>query len=77
MSEMAPAAARRRGGDGAAVLRQGFAKHYGGGGGRGIGLRQKRDVLMYLAAPKTPLYIGEGEGLRPHLGFPPKGCGQP
>ena len=30
---MAPAAARRRGVDGAAVLRQGFAKHYGGGGG--------------------------------------------
>ena len=34
---MAPAAARRRGGDGAAVLRQGFAKHYGGGGGVGEG----------------------------------------
>ena len=33
---------------------------------------------MSVAAPKTPLYIGEGEGLRPHLGFPPpKGCGQP
>ena len=35
---MAPAAARRRGGDGAAVLRQGFAKLYGGGGvGEGEG----------------------------------------
>ena len=34
---MAPAAARRRGGDGAAVLRQGFAKLYGGGGGVGEG----------------------------------------
>ena len=36
LREMAPAAARRRGGDGAAVLRQGFAKLYGGGGG-GVG----------------------------------------
>ena len=34
---MAPAAARRRGGDGAAVLRQGFAKRYEGGGGVGEG----------------------------------------
>ena len=34
-------------------------------------LRQERDVLMCMAAPKPPLYIGEGEGLRPHLGFPP------
>ena len=35
---MAPAAAQRRGLDGAAVLRQGFAKHYGGGGvGEGEG----------------------------------------
>ena len=34
---MAPAAARRRGGDGAAVLRQGFAKLYGEGGGVGEG----------------------------------------
>ena len=37
MRKMAPAAARRCGGDGAAVLRQGFAKHYGGGGGVGEG----------------------------------------
>ena len=34
---MAPAATRRRGDGGAAVLRQGFAKHYGGGGGVGEG----------------------------------------
>ena len=26
---------------------------------------------MSMAAPKPPLYLGEGEGLRPHLGFPP------
>ena len=37
LREMAPAAARRRGVDGAAVLRQSFAKHYGGGGGVGEG----------------------------------------
>ena len=31
---------------------QGFAKHRGrGGGGRGVGLRRKRDVLMSWAAP--------------------------
>ena len=35
LREMAPAAAQRRGDDGAAILRQGFAKHYGGGGGVG------------------------------------------
>ena len=34
---MAPVAARRRGDGGAAVLRQGFAKLYGGGGGVGEG----------------------------------------
>ena len=37
MRKMAPAAARRRGVDGAAVLRQSFAKHYGVGGGVGEG----------------------------------------
>ena len=62
---------------GVAGLRQGFAEHCGRRGGRGVGLRQERDVLMCMAAPKNPLYIGEWEGLRPHLGFPPKGCGQP
>ena len=60
-----------------AVLQQGFAKHYERRGGREVGLRQEGDVLMCMAAPKPPLYIGEGEGLRPHLGFPPKGCVQP
>ena len=34
---MAPAAARRCGGDGAAVLWQGYTKLYGGGGGVGEG----------------------------------------
>ena len=37
LRKMAPAAARRRGGDGAAVLRQGFAELHGGGGGVGEG----------------------------------------
>ena len=32
---------------------------------------------MCMAAPKPPLYIGEGEGLRPHLGFPPRGAASP
>ena len=44
---------------------------------RGRAAPRERDVLVCMAAPKPPLYIGEGEGLRPHLGFPPKGCGQP
>ncbi len=55
------------------AIPQGFAKHRGrGGGGRGVGLRRKRDVLMYLGQPKPQLYIG-GRGLRPPLGFPPQG----
>ena len=48
LREMAPAAARRRGVDGAAVLRQNFAKHYGGGGARG----------WCKIPPLPPLYIG-------------------
>ena len=53
------------------ALLQGFTKHRGRGGGRGVGLRYEGGSLMSMAAPKPPLYIGEGEGLRPHLGFPP------
>ena len=57
---MAPAAARRRGGDGAAVLRQGFAKHYGGGGGvgEGEGGNQRHSSKALL----LPLYIVEAKG---------------
>ena len=55
------------------AIPQGFAEHRGRGGGRGVGLRQKRGVLLSLAAPKPPLYRGGWEGLRPHLGFPPQG----
>ena len=59
-----PAAARRRGGDGVAVLRQGFAKllrrRRGVGKGRGCAL----DVVCI--PPLAPLYIGEeGRGPAP------------
>ena len=61
MREMAPAAARRRGVDGAAVLRQGFAE-----------LIREREVLQGRreglcqgkgcdSPPTPPLFIGEGE----------------
>ena len=55
MREMAPAAARRRGVDGAAVLRQSFAKHYevGGGVGEGEGgnLRPRTQGMKSLLSP--------------------------
>ena len=51
---MAPAAARRRGGDGAAVLRQGFAKLYGGGGGVGEG---EGGTKAWCEMPSFPHYI--------------------
>ena len=65
---MAPAAARRRGDGGAAVLRQGFAKHYGGGGGVGEGEvgNQRRGMKALL----PPLYIGGPRGGAPALGDP-------
>ena len=54
---MAPAAARRRGDGGAAVLRQGFAELYGGGGGVGEG--EGGAKAKGAAAPlPSPLYIG-------------------
>ena len=58
---------------------QGFAKHRGRGGGhgRGGGLRQEGEQIMCWAAPIPQVYIGEEEGLRPHLGFPPQGWRQP
>ena len=57
---MAPAAARRRGGDGAAVLRQGFAKHYGGGGGVGEGEGGTKGQGQKSSI--SPLYIGGPRG---------------
>ena len=62
---MAPAAARRRGGDGAAVLRQGFAKHYGGGGGVGEGEGGTKDQGKKSSI--SLLYIGGTRGV-PSLG---------
>ena len=62
---MAPAVARRRGGDGAAVLRQGFAKHYGGGGCVGEGEGGTKGVVGEALLPS--LYIGSLGGA-PALG---------
>ena len=53
------------------AILQGFAKHCGRGEGREVGLRQEGEKLMCLQPPIPQVYIGEGEGLRPHLGFPP------
>src|SRR4051812_6039689 len=54
---MAPAAARRRGDGGAAVLRQGFAELYGGRGGVGEGEGGARAMGAQPPSP-APLYIG-------------------
>ena len=53
---MAPAAARRCGGGGEAVLWQSFAKLYGGGGGVGVGEGGARGMGA-AALPPPPLYI--------------------
>ena len=63
---MAPAAARRRGGDGAAVLRQGFAKRYGGGGGVGEGEGGTKGKGKKSSI--SPLYIGGPREGAPALG---------
>ena len=63
---MAPAAARQRGGGGAPVLRQGFAKLYGGGGGVGEGEGGTKGVGV--RSPPSPHYIYEGQGGAPALG---------
>ena len=66
MREMAPAAARRRGVGGEAVLRQGFAKHVrrrrGVGEGRGCAL----DVVLQ-PSPHPSIYRERAKGGRPHL----------
>ena len=71
MREMAPAAARRRGVDGAAVLRQSFAKHYGGGGGVGEGeggnQRPRRSGMKSLLSPTI---YRRAKGGAPALGDP-------
>ena len=67
MREMAPAAARRRGVGGAAVLRQSFAKHYGVGGGVGEGeggnQRPRTQGMKSLLSPT--IYRGAREGAGP------------
>ena len=65
---MAPAAARRHGDDGAVVLRQGFAKLYGGGGGVGEGEGGTKGVVLEALLPS--LYIGSQRGGAPALGDP-------
>ena len=71
LREMAPAAARRRGVGGAAVLRQSFAKHFGGGGGVGEGeggnQRPGRSGMKSLLSPT--IYRG-AKGGWPALGDP-------
>ena len=66
MRKRAPTAARRRGGDGVAVLRQGFAKlmrrRRGVGEGRGCTL----DVVLQ-PSPCPSIYRDKGEGGRPPL----------
>ena len=57
------------------ALQQGFAKHCERRGGRGVGLRQQGKDFMCWAAPLPPLYIGGRGGMRPHLGFHPRGGG--
>ena len=53
------------------VLQQGFAKHYERRGGERQGCANRESKSHVLGSPKPQVYIGEGEGLRPHLGFPP------
>ena len=67
MRKMAPAAARRRGGDGAAVLRQGFAKLYGGGG---VLERERKAPKAWDERPSLPPTIYRG----PRGGAGPRRC---
>src|SRR3954463_11488931 len=79
---MAPAAARRRGDGGFAVLRQGFAELYGGGGGVGEGEGGAKDQGCGCPLP-PPLYrplggapalgdlISKGGGAREDFPPPP------
>ena len=73
---MAPVVARPRGGGGAAVLRQGFAKHYGGGEcvGEGEGGTKGKGKKSSI----SPLYIGgpRGGGTGPRRSNLLGGCGQ-
>ena len=61
---MDPAAARRRGGDGAAVLRQGFAKLYRGGGCVGEGEGGTKGMELEVLHLPT-IYVRAKGGRRP------------
>ena len=54
-----------------AGLQQGFAKHYERRGGRGGRVAPTGRLNRALGCPFAQVYIWGGEGLRPHLGFPP------
>ena len=56
------------------VLRQSFAKHYGGGGGVGEGEGCAREEVRLPSHPST-IYRGKGRG-GGALGFPLGGGGQ-
>ena len=53
------------------AILQGFAKHHRRGGRRDAGLQQREIESRVYGQPKPQVYIGGGEGLCPHLGFPP------
>ena len=59
------------------VVQQGFAKHRGRGEGREVGPRLEGEVLVSLAAPKPPLFIGGGEVAEPPSRVPTLGVRQP
>ena len=63
--EMAPVVARRCGVDGAAVLRQGFPKHYGGGGGVGEGEGGTKDQGKKSSISPTIYRRAKGGGAGP------------
>ena len=66
MRKKAPTAARRHGGDGVAVLRQGFAKLTGRRRGVGEGRGCALDVVLQ-PSPRPSIYREKGEGGRPPL----------
>ena len=59
------------------MIQQGFAKHRGRGEGREVGLRLERSKTHVLQPKNPQVFIGEGEGAAPPLGFPPQGWRQP
>ena len=59
------------------MIQQGFAKHSGRGEGREVGLHLERSKTHVLQPKNPQVFIGEGEGAAPPLGFPPQGWRQP